>query len=124
MENARVRLENICRPGTKKLWKSMGGRGGTGRRKGLKIPRWQRRVGSSPTARTTPRPDGLRVAAPRVDRQGEACPAQPERSEGDDGLVRLGLVGLRVAQPRRERLVTYGGICRKSVFSKCAGWRC
>src|SRR3984957_18750251 len=28
------------------------GRGGTGRRKGLKIPRWQRRVGSSPTART------------------------------------------------------------------------
>ncbi len=29
------------------------GRGGTGRRKGLKIPRWQRRVGSSPTARTT-----------------------------------------------------------------------
>src|SRR5205823_10339624 len=53
MENARVRLENICRPGTKKLWKSMGGRGGTGRRKGLKIPRWQRRVGSSPTARTS-----------------------------------------------------------------------
>jgi hypothetical protein len=31
------------------------GRGGTGRRKGLKIPRWQRRVGSSPTARTNGR---------------------------------------------------------------------
>ena len=29
------------------------GRGGIGRRKGLKIPRWQRRVGSSPTARTS-----------------------------------------------------------------------
>src|SRR5271154_6490147 len=28
------------------------GRGGIGRRKGLKIPRWQRRVGSTPTART------------------------------------------------------------------------
>src|ERR1700739_3447074 len=40
------------------------GRGGTGRRKGLKTPRWQRRVGSSPTARTTLRPYGLRVAQP------------------------------------------------------------
>ncbi len=29
------------------------GRGGTGRRKGLKIPRWQRRAGSSPAARTS-----------------------------------------------------------------------
>ena len=35
--------------------KSKRGRGGTGRRKGLKIPRWQRRVGSSPTARTKTR---------------------------------------------------------------------
>src|SRR3954469_8411741 len=71
---------------TEKLWKSTRGRGGTGRRKGLKIPRWQHRVGSIPTARTTLRPDGLRVAQPpqltltgtawrsHADRQGDACP--------------------------------------------------
>src|SRR3954447_5074468 len=41
------------------------GRGGTGRRKGLKIPRWQRRVGSSPTARTTLRQGATRGAAVR-----------------------------------------------------------
>ena len=39
-----------------------GGRGGTGRRKGLKIPRWQRRVGSSPTARTSTLTFGADVA--------------------------------------------------------------
>jgi integrase len=38
--------------GRKTVMKQRRGRGGTGRRKGLKIPRWQRRVGSSPTART------------------------------------------------------------------------
>src|SRR3989440_6845180 len=39
--------------GRKSYGNQQSGRGGTGRRKGLKIPRWQRRVGSSPTARTT-----------------------------------------------------------------------
>src|SRR6516165_5616351 len=45
------------------------GRGGTGRRKGLKIPRWQRRAGSSPAARTTLRNDLLSVAQPHQSRQ-------------------------------------------------------
>src|SRR3984893_16735099 len=51
--------------GRKSYANQQGGRGGTGRRKGLKIPRWQRRVGSSPTARTTLRPDAVGVARRR-----------------------------------------------------------
>ena len=35
---------------------------------------------------TTLRPDGLRVAQPRKDRQGKACSAKLERSESVDGL--------------------------------------
>src|SRR5436305_13724295 len=35
--------------------------------------------GSSPSSPTTLRPRGLRVAPPRMIRQGEACPAQLER---------------------------------------------
>src|SRR6478752_4049388 len=36
--------------GQKAMENQICGRGGTGRRKGLKIPGWQRRVGSSPSA--------------------------------------------------------------------------
>ena len=53
LHNTDSRLHNICREPPDTLMKSTRGRGGTGRRKGLKIPRWQRRVGSSPTARTS-----------------------------------------------------------------------
>jgi hypothetical protein len=46
------------------LARRTGGRGETDRRKGLKIPRWQRRVGSSPTARTDiPLKNSLTAAA-------------------------------------------------------------
>lgn len=47
-------LPTACPSRRKRVAKSTCGRGGIGRRKGLKIPRWQRRVGSSPTARTSP----------------------------------------------------------------------
>ena len=43
-------------------------------------------TGSIPVAPTILRPDGLRVAQPRGDRQNEACPAKLERSESVDGL--------------------------------------
>src|SRR5882724_4132899 len=64
-ERQRPTWKTFVAPLRKPYKKQRRGRGGTGRRKGLKIPRWQRRVGSSPTARTNGR---CRTAnAPKVD---------------------------------------------------------
>src|SRR5262249_15138275 len=59
------------------------GRGGTGRRKGLKIPRWQRRAGSSP--------------APRPSLRSRSVRRLPRRSLKGEG-------GLRVRELRLGRL--------------------
>src|ERR1700693_982461 len=61
---SQARRHNICGGKPNTLSKSTSGRVGTGRRKGLKIPRWQRRVGSSPTARTNPGKQHCGVAMP------------------------------------------------------------
>src|SRR3954454_1849056 len=89
---------------TEKLWKSTRGRGGTGRRKGLKIPRWQRRVGSSPTARTTLRPDGLRVAQPR---RVAASYSQASRASGaKHARPGVTLQQIRVFEMRRLEMLS------------------
>src|SRR3977135_2565080 len=68
------------------------GRGGTGRRKGLKIPRWQHRVGSSPTARTSLRSRASKAAAPEPLGEGGLVSASYGRQATCPD-------GLRVAQP-------------------------
>src|SRR6476469_645188 len=49
------------------------GRGGTGRRKGLKIPRWQRRAGSTPAARTSLRSRAAKAVASKPNGRRRTC---------------------------------------------------